>query len=267
MNADVIPSDEPSLFDVLASLSSLERRAIVRPDNPPPGIAGFLFDVVTEDAIDLTSDITDHYSEANLPLNDQIALRPETITVRGLVAELSNGRPSSAPLAPLPDALPLNEPLTPELCPAEAERQAEIEADAAREVAGVTSGQSLFGYFDAQSGQRPNQTKQAKAFRYFYELWKGRQVFSVETPWGIMNTMAIQTLRIEQPQETRGQSEVRVVFKKMHFAGEVVVVAGQLAGRVAAQAAPVTENGNAGKTEQTDAQKQSWFYRMLHPSP
>lgn len=264
---DVIPSDLPSIFDVIKSLSSLEQQAIIRPKNPPPGIAGFLFDIALNDRIELNSTTSDHFIENNTTVTDQVALSPEMITLRGMVAELATVPASLKPLAPNRDILPILEDFTPELSPEALENQLTEETEIADAKTSITAQSSLFSYYNAQSAQQPNQTKQTKAFLFLYQLWKSRIPFTVETPWGFMTDVVIQNLTNEQTEDTKGQSETRITLKKLRFVQELTITDGQLAGRAAMQAAPVTKNGNAGKTPQTDTQKQSWLYRMLNPGP
>ena len=107
----VIPSDSPSIFDQLTTAEGL---AIVRPNNPPPGIAGFLFDFNGDEEIRLRSIITKHYTEAGTPVQDQAALEPEEIILKGLIAELSTGLPAPIPQAPVKKALPLHPGLVPQ---------------------------------------------------------------------------------------------------------------------------------------------------------
>ena len=112
MATTIIPSDQPSIY---AAITTLDNKAIVRPNNPPAGIAGFLFDLQADDEIHLQSDITDHYVEDNTAIQDHIALRPEEITLKGLVAELTDASPPSNATAGIQDALPLADPMVPEL--------------------------------------------------------------------------------------------------------------------------------------------------------
>lgn len=267
MSPALIPTDEPSVFDVLKSLTTLQKQAIVRPQNPPPGIAGFLFDIVGDESIELTSDITDHYAEDNDALNDQIANAPERVMTRGNVAEIASYVPPPQSVAPQTAALPPVPAFLPVLSPGGAERLSDAEATKISAALAVSSSPSLWSYFNDQSAQQPNQTKQARAFLYFYNLWKGRQLFTVETPYGFMANCAIQTFRAEQSEESKFESAFTLVFKKMRFVGTAVVTPGQLDGRAAFQSAPVTQNGNLGTTQQTAEQEQSLLYRMTHPSP
>lgn len=259
--SNIVPTSKPSIFRDLDSLTTLEKNAIVRPANPPPGVAGFVFDIINEDSVNLESDITDHYIEDNTTIQDQIALRPEVVTVRGLVGELAETVAQKDDIAKELAALPANPDLAPEYTDIQ---KAEIEEEAARkeqEVAAKTETQTLDGYFNARSGNLP--TKQSKAFLYFYELWKGRQLFTVDTPWGFFTDMAIQSLRVTQDASTKYISDFTLVFKKIRFAEEVTISAGQLAGRLAQQSADQTNNGVAGKEAVNTTKNQSWLYQLV----
>ena len=369
MPQNVIPSDSPPTLDVVKSLSTLEQKAIVRPNNPPPGIAGFLFDIVGDEWVELQSDITDHFVEDNTAINDQIALRPEQVTVRGIVAELTNaGAQPDAPIPPI-NPLPTNIPLQPQFTPASLTSQlAVVGTTAARTgVAALVTGSgakgvvrsvsaslvasaqsrvsdallaairtlldptnaaallvpnvalpvdaqnavnvinslapksstvilaalktptvpssqqlvstafqsvnnannpdsSLAQVYAAKQPTQPNQTKQSSAFLYFYNLWKSRQLFSVETAWGVWTNMAILSIRTEQPEDTRFKSDFTVTFKKVRLAAAATVSLGQLAGRAVSQygASAPTQNGNLGQQQLTDQDKGVLIYNMGH---
>lgn len=105
MTKNVIPADAPSVFD---QLSTLDSAAIVRPNNPPKGLAGFLFDIDLDQTLKLSSHITDYPIEDNTVINDNISRMPEIITLRGLIAELVSTPPSPTPSpAQTPQPLPL----------------------------------------------------------------------------------------------------------------------------------------------------------------
>lgn len=346
--ATVIPSDDStSVFDVLRSLSTLERQAIVRPKNPPDGVAGFVFNIPQEEEMNLRSEITDHFVEDNTAINDEIALKPEEFTLRGIVAEVSvrpltNRLQSSArkwqplPINPLPAPVPtpflaqllvkggtLARILAPgssqlvgmakalEMSPAgvtqtitnqteilmsslgygeaaaKARAIAQVLVSANKSAAKPASRRnpnavapiippltplvapalqpdpaSLYGTFLDKAAQPPAQTRQARTFAYFYQLWKSRQLFTVETPWGFLTDVAILSFRSSQDETTKFASTFSVTFKKIRTAGATTVAAGQLAGRAAIQSSPVTNNGNAGKTPLSTSQKQSLLFRM-----
>lgn len=111
MSQNIIPSDNQA--QLTAALSALDKQAIIRPNDPPPGIAGFLFDIRGEESAEVSSEITDHYVEDNTAIQDQVALKPEIITVRGMVAELTNANYQYQPRNAPADPLPANAPMVP----------------------------------------------------------------------------------------------------------------------------------------------------------
>jgi hypothetical protein len=261
---DTIPTDQPSVFDVLRSLTELQRQAIVRPNNPPPGIAGFLFDIPEDEEVNLRSMISQNYVEENFSVSDHIALAPEEYTVRGLVAEIAAISPPREITAVVENPLPVNPNLLPELTPGAEQAQAELAADRAEIATSATASDDLWQFYKARSAAPPDQTKQRRAFLYFYALWKGRQLFTVETPWGVMTNLAILSMRATQDEETKWRSTFSITFQKVRTAGAVTVSAGLLAGRAALQGADVTQNGNAGKAPVQEEERQSLLYRLVN---
>ncbi len=277
---NLVPTDLPSIYAQLSTLENRDRRlALVRPNNPPPGVAGFLFDVVDDDGAELESDITDHYIEDNTAIQDHIALRPETVTVTGRVAELVRSVPVTSPVTRVTNPLPLIPDLMPTLAPGSQEREdaellAQTEGDAVIQFA-----EDLYGFYQFQSRQQPGQTKQSYVYGYIYQLWKGRQLFSVETPWGIFENMAILSASAKQGPESRSVSEFTITFKKIRVARTINVLPGLLeqravfdqnnagnldflAGRSAFQQAPRVENGIVGQAPFTNAQTLQFNYQI-----
>lgn len=374
----IIPTDDPSIFD---QLTTLDRAAIVRPNNPPEGIAGFLFHYDADQMLELTSEITDNAVEDNTSLQDNIALLPERVTLRGMIAELTDAADIPDTPAPTPAPLPLFPPLFPPfsaganisfspklgalgleagvqigpggIVSASAAVTGAIGPFSADSIVRTVSGQlqgvisvsssvqaainsainqavtslsggnapssaaiaaavqsavgnligsaltpnvaqlisqsvqsslsttagtnpgptagaatTLYQYFLNRSQVQPGETNQSLAVGYFYQMWRARQLFSVETPWGIITNMAILNVRGEQDEDTKYATNFSITFKKIRIARAVTVNLGQLAGRNAFQAAPSApaHNGTAGQTPATPAQEQSWLATILGPS-
>lgn len=244
----IIPADSQSIFSIINALTNpQDYQAIVRPNNPPNGIAGYIFDIVGEESMEMTSDITDHYLEDNTSIQDQISLKPEKVTIKGMVAELVYTTPTQPAQAPTVNTLPLIDGFQPDFTNSQITLQFTALAAASAQPASVADSQSLFNYFNGSVGQQSN-TRQSKAFSYFYQLWKGRQLFSVETPWGIMNDMAIESLSPSQGEDTKYKTDFSITFKKLRFAQSVTVNIGNLAGRSAAQKSPTTQQSKATTT-------------------
>lgn len=259
MATNIIPSNLPSVFDVIKMLSTLEQQAIIRPTNPPKGIAGFLFDIVGDETLILESDITDYYTENGQNIQDNIANKPEVFTVKGLVAELTNAIFTPEKTASIEDTLPLNASYVPTLSPEAQQNQDDAQALSVSQASSITSTNSLYSFYNDKSQGASSLSKQSKVANYFYQLWKARTMFSVETPYGIFNSMAITSCRIVQSEESVSKSELTIIFKKINLAKDITIQLGQLAGRAAQQSAPTTENGNLGTPPATTSQNRSWL--------
>ena len=256
---NVIHNGTDSVFDVVDALTTLQKQAIIRPLNPPPGVAGYLFDIVEDDALDAAADITDHWLEDNTTVQDQIALKPISYTVKGLVAEIAAITPRPETVAKVGDALPVNDAFVPDLTDYQLQQLADIiDADAII----ATDSQDLWQLYNNRAVQPPNQTKQARTLLYFLELRKARAIFTVETPWGVLTSMAIEHLSANQNDESKFASSFSVTFKEIRIIGAATVNVGQLAGRAANQMATVTNNGNAGTSAVSDDRRSSLLYRM-----
>lgn len=255
---NIVPTQGIDVFSALNTLVvQTSRLAIVRPDNPPPGVAGYLFNIVTDDAVDLESEITDHFIENNTAIQDHIALKPEIISVRGLVAELAGIQPTQGNISQQTNALPEIPGYLPEFTDGVVQTMVQMEIEPERQQAAISDSQSLFGYYNSRSPQEPNQTKQSYVFGYFYQLWKGRQLFSVETPWGIWNNMAIMSLNATQGEDTRTVSDIRIQFKRISKVETVTITPGNLAGRATLQRSGISQNGVVGLQNLTFGQSQT----------
>lgn len=269
--ANIVPTDSASVFAALNTLVlNSASLAIVRPNNPPPGIAGFVLDVTQDDGVELESNITDYYVEENTPVQDQIALQPEVVTVTGKVAELVLAAVTPQRVVTRANPLPLIPGLLPQLAPGAQAAQTATLVAASNTEAAVESAQTLYGYYQSRAPQQPNQTKQSMVFGYFYQLWLGRQRMLVETPYGFFTNMAIQSISAKQGPENRVVTDFSITFKKIRTVQALSLTAGLIpgwqgffsdgsqAGRAAPQAAPVTQNGLAGLLQATKSQREDF---------
>ena len=260
--SNIVPTASPSVYAGIASLSTMSQNAIIRPNNPPPGIAGFVMDIRLEDSVRLESDITDHFVEDNTTVQDQIALKPEEVTVHGLVGELAQTQAQSDAVTKQMLALPINAYLQPEYTVIQQDSINQANAQADAEDSAQTNTQSLDAYFNARSAITGN--KQSQAFAYFYQLWKGRQLFTIDSPWGFFTSMAIRSLQATQDSTTRLITDFTLTFKKIRFANEVSITSGQISGRAALQSSVQTNNGRAGQDPVTPTSNQSWLKQLAN---
>lgn len=234
-----------------------------RPQDAEGNLLGteLLFHYEGENTASLTSEITDHFVEDNTVINDQIALKPEIITVQGFIGELNNIVPESLkPLRFAAEKLQILSAYTPALS-----ISAQVAYNTAEQL--YRTAQTTKAAIDSWrtvnlSGQqvnvigsnglrdqRPNQTqtKQQVAFQQFYGYWRTRTLFTIQTPWAIFSNMAIQSLRAIQSEETRMITDFEITFKMMRFAQVVrsnaIYENSQFQGRALNQGATETNLG------------------------
>lgn len=216
-------------------------------DNP------IVFTYERENQIQLDSEITDHFVEDNTAIQDQIALKPEILTVGGVVGELSNEPPEGFEGArEVADRLQLLSPYLPELTIA-AQRAYNQSEQATRafqqgQKALNSNLEEAFSPIVDENGIQQvdfTQTKQQVFFQRFYALWRERRLFTVQTPWAIFKNCAIQNLRVIQSEDNAEISDFELTFKVLRFAEtRFAPSALQLATRLRAQAAANVNNGS-----------------------
>jgi hypothetical protein len=204
----------------------------------------FLFNYEGENVVMLESDITDHFVEDNTSLQDQIALKPETITTHGFIGELTDIAPKLlAPVKYAADKLLTVSAYTPAL--SATALLAYNEALYAYQVAAAIGSTAAAAWNSLSGGG--SQNKQQVAFTTFYQYWKGRRLFTVQTPWAVFKNMAIRTLRAIQDPETRVITDFEITFKTVNIASTSILGAGAGVlngqGRFNNQSAGVTDNG------------------------
>lgn len=265
---NVIPADQASIYDALTTLQTSNPtayNAIVRPNNPPAGIGGFLFDIPGDEEVRLKSAISRHFVENNTPISDHIALDPEQVTVRGLVAELVAGVTTPSPVAAIANVLPLLGVMMPPLTIAQTAAAAATAVGTFLQTQSLSGQQSLYQYFQATAPGRANLTRQQNAALFFQQAWWGRQLFSVETPWGIWTNMAISDVRMLQSKESRYISDFAIVFERIRVAGDITVQPGQAAGRNVFQRTP--QATTPGSTTPATVSQQLGNTTFFFPQP
>lgn len=200
----------------------------------------FLFAYREEDMIELRSDITDHFTEGNSALQDEIALKPIEANLHGFIGELSDQQTGILQeIQLIASQLTVFAPYVPQLTVAAlaAYNQAQqIYNVAASAAATITQAYDLVVGNDAQ-------TKQQKAYAFFKQKWLDRELFTVQTPWEILTNMAILNVRAIQEGESNTISDFRVAFKQMRFASTISNAQSIAQGRRQAQSALQVSQG------------------------
>lgn len=220
--------------------------------NPAP--KSLLFHYEGEQTVALESDITDHFIESNVAIQDQIALRPVIITTHGFIGELNNVPPPAlAALQTVSQTLTTIGAYTPGLSATainsyntafQAYQTAQAllnSASSAWSSLTGTGGESVIG--SNGLNKQPNQNLQQTMFQQFYGYWNTRTLFTVQTPWAVFQSMAIYKLRAIQSEETNVITDFEVTFKQIRTASTVTTPSPITSSIFGAQAAAATQLG------------------------
>lgn len=217
------PAAKPfnSLTNLVDLASTAGEMYVVAPENIESDV--YLFDTRGEEEAVLESDITDNWVEDNKVMQDHIGLRPITITLSGYVGELTNKLPKEfedLEKENINAKLSSISPFLPKLT-----TQAQYIMNRAQEVYQVyeKADKTIGRVEEALEGTRvpkdiPNQQA---IFDKFYQLWEKRGLYTVYTPFGVFDSMAIQSVHARQEEDSAYISEFRVTFKKIRIAGKV----------------------------------------------
>jgi hypothetical protein len=264
------PSFNPltALPDARGYLDTLTNAYILKPANAK-GIGGFVFDYEGETSVSVDSEISDHYTEQNVFINDQAAQRPIRITLRGFVGELV-----SNPNVGLLGALNVLQTKLGSLSAIGGKYTPSVVQKIA---AGVTSAQSVVNTIDTTIskvqnvvglfvGSSPATTRQEQAYWKLYSLWTNNTVFTLVTPFNYMTSVMIEHMMFVQEEETKTWSEISVTLKQVRFLQPLVgpglppqLASQNVAGRASAQIQGQTNNGQVGGTQTPFGGSESFF--------
>ena len=233
----------------------------------------FVFDYEGENTASLDSDITDHYVENNISVQDQIALKPEIITVAGFIGDL-NDIPANAILQALKLAadklttvVAYQPKLTTSALIAYSEAQFLYQTGLNAVNALASTVESIGNAFTGNSGSAvigstgqtavgSAQSKQQIAFQRFYGFWRRRTLFNIQTPWAVFQNMAIFKLRAIQDAETNVITNFEVTFKMIRMAKTTSLIdlldTSPPQGRLASQASGLVNNGTSAPVTDED---------------
>jgi len=216
-----------------------------QPQNPPlsdgtpsklPQPKAFLFDYDGEQSVELSSDITDHFTESNNPIQDNIALKSVKIVTRGFISELNDIPPAflqiARTIAQKLTAVSAYAPSVSETAQIaynqafQAYQTAISLANAAvaawSSVGTKTSNPTILSGSEFSTNglatsfsTLSTQSRQQIAFQIFYGYWASRTLFTIQTPWAVHSNMAIENVRAIQSEDTAIISEFECRFKQI----------------------------------------------------
>lgn len=204
------------------TIQNLTNQFIVTPNGYPPGVNGFVFDVVDDETIELDADITDSWIETNSTIQDHIALKPVKFTLKGFVGELYDifqVQGANDTYTPVLNLLNI-----PGLLPIWNNQDAQFYTTLTNQIAqaqSVVSGIQSFA--SLVSGFSPSLSRQQQAYTTFYGLWMNRTLCSVQTPFTLLTSMAIESVHVIQSGKSNLVSDFTVTFKQIQQISTIAI--------------------------------------------
>ena len=233
------------------------------------GIAGFKFHLPKREQVKFQSDVTDHYTDLNNPVQDHIARKPITITMNGLQGEyFYSVNQIEDILALITPTMTIVKEFMPRLTDATmALKTLKNRATAAmsfdkkiadamgqkyglggklkslwNELKTVPNDVNGVDLFQIMQDLYKLKSAQTRAFLFFEALWKSEALFTVETTWKRYDNMTVidvAPLRDENADIT----DFTVTFKQMQFTTSLVRDLNNAAGRTREQLAAMSNKG------------------------
>lgn len=227
----------------------LATKALLKPQNQVEGIEGLIFAIPETESIQLQAQITDHVVEDNSTLNDHIAISPIKLTLTGKISELVLTKSSLEKYAEtVLNTLGSVGALSPAF--SQSATQALSTVTRAKQAAEQTLNK-LKNIKDVVSGN-PTKTKQQEYYLELKQMFYGRGLYTVQTPWETLENMAIENVSFDQDESTNEWTTVSVSLKQLTLA-QTKQLTQEIKGRIKIQKSPVSEKGKTrGKSVAAD---------------
>lgn len=214
---------DPTNYDITGIRSGLDKQR------------AFVFDLKKDYKFTLSSDITDHYVEDNVAIQDHIGLKPIILEVSGVISEINlkdtkndvrkkqdsggffnetdsyiSRMGSLTSFAPNLVNQALNIYNSAKFAYALAKKVTDMaKKDKSRS---ITPGEL------ETDASKIRQTKQCFWVKWFRTQWENRASFSIVTPYDVLNNMYIVEFNATQPENTRYITNVTIKFKQIRTA-------------------------------------------------
>lgn len=182
------------------------------------GLGGFVFDIEGATNIDLAADITDHYTESNINVQDHIAIRPKRIRLDTFVGELAYIEEGQdvAPVQNIARKLTVLNSYLPVLT--SGAQQIKDIFDGGRENLDFGKiADSALNLYSLVKNLAPPTTKQQQAYQYFKALMENKILVSCQTPFEFCTNMAVEAVFATQDESTRFVSNFSIVLKEIRM--------------------------------------------------
>lgn len=214
------------------------------------GIAGFKFNIPEREQIKFQTDITDHYTDRNNPIQDNISQKPITVTLTGSQGEyFYSVNQIEDTISKVVPTLSLVKQFMPKLTSAAKQvfsKKLKVSAKNSKktqEIRGINkyliNSIDIFLLFQQICKISSSQTR---AYLFLKALWKSKAIFSVETTYERFDNMAIIDL-IPNRDGNADITDFSVTFKQLNFTETITRDLNNAIGRTREQLAEIAKKG------------------------
>lgn len=218
------------------------------------GISGWIFDIPMGETVSVSADMTDHYTESGSFITDHIVLKPDQITLAGLVGNLVYRAPQRGSLEYEAQnianrLLAVNSYLGP-FTQGALQKAAVIFAQvgyAANQLNALKKKASnVVNFFKGGFKGEKEPDLQTIAYHEIKAMMKSKQIVSVQTYWEYFPSMAIVSLTANHNEVTDDYTDISVTLKEARIVGikKTMVDDEVNPTAVQAQSADISEKGN-----------------------
>lgn len=219
------------------------------------GVGGFVFDNEGDTSLNLSADITDHYTEDNKSVQDHIAIKPKKLTLKGYVGELvyRDGNTAASSVQKVVQKLTTVTQYLPQLSAA-AQQAIDVINNAragnfSLNNVSLESVNKVLDLWGLAKNINPNQTKQAQAYMYFKALYEQKILCSVQTPYEFLSNMAIESIIAIQGENSKYITDFSITLKQIRTV-QIVNVQGSTSGRgVSDSPTPISAGRNSQQSQ------------------
>lgn len=166
-------------------------------------------DIVGEETLTAENDVTDHYVESNEAYQDQITIKPKIYTVQGEVGELVWYQKDSISQKVGQVAQRLEGVVS--FLPIRSRGFNQMKKKVMKAAQWIDTASNILDRFDTLT---PDMTNQQQAYNWLL-FWRNmRAPLMVKSPWGVLQSYVITSLRMTQPRETKDKSLIAITFKE-----------------------------------------------------
>lgn len=187
--------------------------------NDGVGIDGFSFIVSNETKINFSNSITDYTLEDGTMVQSGIINQPEIYEISGKVGELFLKRPITDFVnnTPIQSGLNTISAFLPELSN-QAQQYYNQVISATNKIDNIYN--NIDKSFNFLEGLTEGKTNQQKAFETIKTIWKNKNLFSIQTYFGIFNNCVIEECSFTQSNSFY-ETDINIRFKQMTFATNI----------------------------------------------